>query len=112
MHLRLRLRNTQAVFKTCNSFETMIIARIDLRGEGEWHPELRHFRKSETARHHSNDCPRSATNRDLLPNDVRIATEIFLPEIVSKHHDAIFFGPIFVHRESAPQLRLHTQHFE
>src|SRR6185295_17049281 len=112
VHLGLSLRNAHAVFKTPDRFKAMILARVYLRGDRQWYPEFRFFRKPKTAWHHTNDCARSTTDHHFPTKNVLIAAEISLPQIVSENHDAIFFGSILVHRESAPELRPHVEHFE
>ena len=78
-------------------------------------PEIAPVRKSETRRHHADDCiiPTSVgIDRKSLADDVRIGRETTPPQFMTDHRHPMAVPLVILRKKCATEQRLHAQNAE
>src|SRR6185503_20832159 len=107
VHLGLCLRETDAVFQTCDAAQTVIRTRKHLGGEGKRHPQFCNLGKLKSGWHHTDDCVSTIVEYELLPDNVRFTAKTVLPDTVSDDYDGVLLGSIFISGERSTLDRRH-----
>jgi hypothetical protein len=86
-------------------------ARAEVLGEVEvgWRPDLRTLREAEAARHHADHGDRPRVEVELLADELRVAAEPALPDLVAEDDDLWIAGLILLVVEPAAERGAHAE---
>ena len=87
-------------------------AALPRAGRTKWRPQIGRPNAGETPRHDTYDRVRLAPEQNRLADDVRIAVEEPVPDVLAEHRDRRPAGPIFVVAERTALNRRDGEHSE
>ena len=113
VHLGLGRVHADSRLQACDDDVVMFSADGAIRiSPRHRRPHLRVIRKAKRWRHHARNQAIAPVYRHIVPHNVAIGAEMFLPKSIAKDHDMRASWVILVRQKRSAQKGLHAQNLE